>query len=250
MAEPEHDDLADALARMAAGDIAPSEHEPAPPAPPAKAVRPTVTRPAVTRPASARPPAAEGAGAAPKPPTTVPPVRQRPASPTVAVPPAPPSRPATPAAPVIAPATSRRARPAAPVARSVTVTHEQTQSEINGGLSIGADDGQVIDDDDSVIVPAPDPSVFDYRSKKVTADARAKVLRQKNLNYLRTLIPILFTFGILLIAFASLKFLSGQDSMLSSMPIWIPVILIFGALVFFTFMAICMVVVKKMLAQG
>ncbi len=276
--EGEHDEVAEALARLAGGDVAPSEHEPPAPIIPVVPVRKTV-RPASTRPVGIKPAAAAAipAVAAPKAAT--------PAVPALAVPPPAGGRPVRPAAPVLssglqaaqnqatAPASPpvagapaqpvlghrpvapaqmiRKQRPSAPTLGSATLNPNDTEIDGNQltGLSNQMQGAEVIDDDDAVIVPAPDASVFIPRQKPVTsAEARAAVQRKKSLDYRRTLIPILLTSGTLMFAFGILKFLAGGDSTLQYLPSWIPVTLMCVGLLVLGVAGINMMSVKGQLA--
>jgi hypothetical protein len=221
MAESNHDDLADALARMAGGKGETLEHQEDVPTPPPKPVRPAPVKPAVTR------PAAPGTSVPPKPRAVTPaasapaPIKPaRPAAPALASQPQ-PAAPVRPTAPVI-----RKDRPTAP-----TIRQSPAEPDVDGGQSTGlssqADDSQIIDDDDSVIVPAPEASVFMPKAKPITsADARAKIQKKKRLEYRRTLIPILLTTGVMLLIFGVLKFLAGPDSQLANIPGWAPLMLL------------------------
>ena len=266
MAESNHDDLADALAKMAESDFAPLKPDPkSPPPTAAPAAQPPVTRPAgperaaprAVRPASTRAPANRvaapgaqpGVPAPPAPPAAqqpaprpVTPIRTRPASPVTFSTPQSSGVPDAQASPP-----ARKVRPAAPSIRPATVPVEPGQGEVAGDQSTALS-GDVIDDDDSVIVPAPDPSVFEYRTK-TAAQAREKVARAKNMQFFRTLIPILLTCGVLLLVFASLKFTSGADSMLSDLPIWIPAVLVVMAIVLLSLAVMLMLVVKNLTLQ-
>jgi len=237
MAESEHDDLADALARMAKGDVAPGEHggehelatpstPPARPAPrpaPARGPAPMIKPPR---------PAAPALGAQSPPPATAPVPR--------------------PAAPALAAGTTstRKARPTAPAVRQSTSA--PTDAETDGGqstaLSAGAEGAGTNDDDDSVIVPAPEASVFMPKAKSTsTAEVRAAIARKKNLNFRRTLIPPLLTLGVLMIVFGFLKPLSGPDSMFANLWGGIPVILFIAGAVLLGVAAINMLSVKAQL---
>jgi type IV secretory pathway VirB10-like protein len=243
MAESEHDDLADALARLAKGDVAPSEHKPAPPAPitqPVKQMRPAA------KPIPARPPApVSTAPTAPKPARPVAPALTTPAP----APAAPSPRPAAPA-PVAAAGGARKPRPTAPTLRHGTVP--TTGAEVDGGqstgLSAGSESADAVDDDDSVIVPAPEASVFMPRAKPTTsAEVRAAIARRKSLNLRRTLIPILLTLGVITLVFGSMKFFSGPDSMLANIPGYMPIILLIAAAVLLVLAVFNMLSVKVQL---
>jgi len=252
MAESQYDDAADALARMAAGDVAPSEHEPEsepPPTPASAPVRPV--KPAAARPGVVRQAAPVSKPAAPAPTA---PVRTRPAAPVLSSAPPPPAAPPAPAGPVIATPSARKVRPVAPTIRSVAVPNEQSQPEVDGDQStaLSGETSEVIDDDEAAIMvpaPAPDAAVIEYRSR-TAADARAKMARKKNLEIRRTFIPILLTSGTVLIGFASLRFVSGPDSTLSDLDLWIPIVLVLLAVVFFAVAVVNMLSVKDQLKQS
>jgi hypothetical protein len=248
MAESNHDDLADALARMASGDVAPSEHEPPAPVKPvhknAKPVQPgkppaIPAKPAVTaRRASPR----QAAPLVPAVPQTPPPAARspRPAAPSVASPPV--ARPSRPQAP-----------PMVQLVRTDPVASSDFSGPISGGnesTSTSAGDPSVIFDDDSVIVPAPDPSAFAHKPKpKASTEARAKIAKKKQLEFRRTLIPVLLTMGVLMFIFASLRFVLGVDSPLTRLPVFLPIILIFGGCTLITFAVINMLSVKAELGN-
>jgi hypothetical protein len=235
MAESNNDDLADALAQMANGDVAPSEHEPEAPIepPPVKAVRPASSRPVVVPPASVRP----ARPVAPVPSNVT-------LNPPPAAPVAPPVVTTRPVVPVV-----RKQRPAAP-----TITQTPGEAEVAGdqstALSGAMDSSTIIDDDDSVIVPAPDASVFDTTpKKKAAATAKAKAAVRKNLEFRRTMIPILLTCGVLMLGFASLKFVSGSESSLSVLPIWVPVLLVLAGAIVLALAVVNILTVKNQLSS-
>jgi hypothetical protein len=213
MAESEHDDVADALSRMAEGDVAPAEQPPIiPPRPVAK----SAPKPVSTRTAA---PLAKPA---------------RPAAPVLGM----PSPSATPAAPsrAVGPAPStavRKQRPTAPTIRQVPSIAPSDVVDVDGGQSTGliasGESTDVVDDDDSVIVPAPDASAFMPKVKTASsAEVRAAIAMKKNLNFRRTLIPILLTSSTMMLAFGGLKSFSGPDSMFANLAGWIPIVLFSG----------------------
>jgi hypothetical protein len=249
MAESGHDDLADALSRMASGDHAPSEHlhdETPPPAPvpvkpvaqkAAPAVRPTppAGQPAAAtpkaRPVTPAPQQATARPAAPARPATTPAARAPPpagptpaVSPVAATPAAPGARPARPTAPA--------ARPTAPVVAAPVPVEEPAA---------------VIDDDDAVIVPAYESSKL-ARPSNAAAQLRAAKQKRKNLEFRRTCIPVLLTTGALMFVFGMAKFLIGDESSLSALPNTIPLVLFVGGLVMLGLAAVNMISVQKEMA--
>jgi hypothetical protein len=263
MSKSNHDDLADALARLAGGDVAPSEHEPpapiAPPVPPAPAA-PRTVRPASARPAAPRPApvAAKAPPAPPVAPTPVAPKPVRPPAPALHSPPAsPPMVPTNSPPPVIravAPVV-RKARPAAPTIApakpQLPAASPVIDADADGGQSTGisaqADLTEIIDDDDMMSIPAPEASVFQPKIKNVS-EMRARAAAARNLELRRTLIPILLTCGVMLGVFAVLKFVSGPDSMLAvAVPAWMPPVLGGFAALFLVMAAVMMMSVKQQL---
>jgi len=252
MSNSNQDDLAEALARLAAGDVAPSEHQP--PAPVTPPAAPTPAAPRAVRPASARAAAARPAAAAPP----VPPKPVRPAAPVLSSPP--PSPPVVPSAsppPVIRAAApvARKARPAAPTIASARVQSPEPQPplepEVDGGQSTGiaaqGDQPEIIDDDDMMSIPAPEASVFQPKTKNV-AEMRARAAAARNLEFQRTLIPILLTCGVMLGVFAVLKFVSGPDSMLAlAVKPWVPPVLGVISLLLLAMAVVLMLSVKQQL---
>lgn len=83
-------------------------------------------------------------------------------------------------------------------------------------------------DDDAVIVPAPDASVFYHKPQY-----EPKVKRQafgQTINFKRTLIPILLTSGLIMVALGALHFIwSGENNPLVDLPGWLlGVLFVFG----------------------
>ena len=83
-------------------------------------------------------------------------------------------------------------------------------------------------DDDAVIVPAPDASVFlhkpDYAAKN------KKVAFGQSIRFRQTLIPILLTSGFIMVVLGALHFLwSGENNPLGGLPVWLlAVLFLFG----------------------
>ena len=74
---------------------------------------------------------------------------------------------------------------------------------------------EIVDDDDAVIVPAPEPEVFAPHAPKVPTGPGGI----RSLAFRRTVIPILLTCGVLLIGIGSLRWLGGPDSIFVDMSI-------------------------------
>jgi hypothetical protein len=151
----------------------------------------------------------------------------------------------------------RRLRPAAPTLGSTTLG--TGDAEVDGGQSTGlsntaqnaGQNGDVVDDDDSVIVPAPDASAFIPKKKSTgSAEARAAIAKKKSLEYRRTLIPILLTSGLLLLGFGVLKFVAGGDSTLQYIPSWIPIALLCAGVLLLALAGVNMMSVKQQLAAA
>jgi hypothetical protein len=275
MAESNHDDLADALARLAGGDVAPSEreHDDAPPPPPPP--KPPVSKPGFrpTPPAAARPPGLRPPSAAPRPaaPGTArpaapgvpaaarpaPPAAPRPATPAVA-------RPAAPAAPAVArppitpappPPPARPQRPDVPtIARPAAPPNLTPPEPAEPEFANDGDDGaaaMAVDDDDAVIVPAPDASVFIPKKKPVSsAIARARVARQKRIDFRQTVIPVLLTGGALLIGFGVAPVAMGHDSVAAALPSWVTPTLVAAGLALWVLAVLNMLSVRSLMAQA
>jgi hypothetical protein len=193
-------ELADALARVE-HDL-PSETEPSAPIPPPPAAPPPVQPPASAaefrRPS--RPDAPPSRPAAPP---------SRPAAPSPSPAPAQPS----PAAAKPKPARPQRPdRPDRPEAPPSTVWSEDEAAEVAAHYDPMS---EIIDDDDAVIVPAPEPEVFAPHAPKVPTGPGGI----RSLAFRRTVIPILLTCGVLLIGIGSLRWLGGPDSIFVDMSI-------------------------------
>lgn len=202
------DDLADALARFASGEApsspeaAPSDHVPMAP----KEAKPT------------RPAAPPGA---PRTDPAVPPGTRKSVSPTPSSRPnapgvQPPSpKPASPTSARNAPVRPKPPKPIRPDAPTLS------QPPIESALPAPIDSGDissslanVIEDDDAVIVPAPEPAVFAHRPPPAPAKRDPFYAR---LSFRRTIIPILLTMGVALPGCAIWWLLQEEDSPLKSL---------------------------------
>jgi hypothetical protein len=152
------------------------------------------------------------------------------------------------AAPIV-----RKARPAAPTVAPAKVqipaAEPVADADDDGGQSTGisaqSDQTEIIDDEDTMSIPAPEASVFQPKVKNV-AQMRARAAAARNLELRRTLIPILLTCGVMLGAFAVLKFTSGPDSMLAvAVPPWMPPVLGGIAVVLLVMAVVVMLSVKQ-----
>ena len=185
MGESDKDDLADALARLASGEVAPSEQEP--PAPADGGPRLSAEKPL----RAAAPTDQFGAPPMPQPPQIATPFEQ-------------------------------------------------------AGLEFGpepAEDEIVDDDDDTVAVPAPETAQF------VPAPSSHRAAVYQTLEFSRTLIPVLLTCGVLLVALASARHLVGQDSPLTDLPPWLAPLLFLTGLVLLVLAAANMLNVKRRMAE-
>jgi hypothetical protein len=94
------------------------------------------------------------------------------------------------------------------------------------------------DPDDFVAAPAPDESVFAPRQ------STAQLLAKERLEQKRMFIPILLTTGVLLPAIASLKWITGPDSVFAEMEAWVPLVLIATGVMLLAMAAINMMQVR------
>ena len=186
MAQSDKDDLADALARLASGEVAPSEHEP--PAPADAGPRLSAEKP------------------------------QRAAAPG-----------------------ERFGAPPMPTPPQIATPADQLGLEFS---DVPDPAEQKIVDDDTVSVPAPDVDVFLPRH---AATHRAAVY--KTLEFSRTLIPVLLTCGVLLVALASARHLVGQDSPLTDLPPWLAPLLFLTGTVLLVLAVLNMLSVKRRMAE-
>jgi len=229
-----NDDIANALGKLAGGEhVEPSEHVPSgqanvfpspaaptvpPPAAPARPAPappgPVIHRPTGTPSARPRPQPRVNAPPAAAP-TAVPPATARQGRPSQPVPSAPPPpRPVAPATP--SPTYQPPAAPAAATSSSYITDDGETT-----GI-------QPVDEDDAVIVPAAPLSALGFRPH---AGPSASVTAARALDRRRTIIPLLLTAGLLLLATAVLRFVAHPDSPLAGLPAWIPVVLVLVAAV-------------------
>jgi hypothetical protein len=220
MSERNNDDVARALEALSAGehqeDPAHDSHPPAPaPPPPAqprpaaraaaavRATAPTAAKPQPSRTApaaSAGTPSSSQSVASPRASSPAP----RPPAPAAARPAGPASRPTTP---------QTFTRPAAPAASPAAPSTESAAV-----------------DDDAVIVPAPDASVFLHKPH-YASKAKPKPFGQ-SIQFRQTLIPVLLTAGFIMITLGVLHFVwSGENNPLSDLPGWLlAVLFLFGAM--------------------
>lgn len=240
MPNPNNDDLAKALERLSAGNAdqgnaPPDEVSQAAPTPTASPGRkPAAGRPAGApatpkpKPLAGRPVAPPPAGARPlQPPGSAAPPAPRPPGAASAAPPSAATRSASPSRP----ASPGPARPAAPTVPTPNVHDPQARA---------------IDEDDRVIVPAPSADVFRPRGLAAStsrAPGRALALR-------RTLIPILLTAGVILVALGLLRLLWQTDNPLAGLPAWLVAVMFVFALVLWGLAAVNMLAVKHQLAGG
>jgi hypothetical protein len=118
--------------------------------------------------------------------------------------------------------------------------------DYEAGASAG--DDQIIDDDDQMNIPAPDAAVFAPKPKSAAEIKAHRTAVYQSVEFRRTMIPILLTTGVLLLVFASMKFVLGADSPLSDLPMWLPVMLILTSLALLATAVLNMLSVKSSLA--
>jgi hypothetical protein len=94
----------------------------------------------------------------------------------------------------------------------------------------------VVEDDDSVSVPPPPMEYLGHSHPHHPGHgggSAAVVPRYQNLDYRRTLIPILLTTGLCLVVMGFTKWLCAPDTLLGAQPIWMTIACFtFGALSF------------------
>ena len=105
----------------------------------------------------------------------------------------------------------------------------------------------IVYDDDAVIVPAPDASVFLHARKNPT-QPRAKASFGQSLSFRRTVIPMLLTGGVILIGLGVLRFIWGGP--LAGLPPWVVGLLFFIGLLLWGLAGANMVVVRHMLESS
>jgi len=107
----------------------------------------------------------------------------------------------------------------------------------------------VVMDDDSVVVPAPDASVFLHKPEYAPKRVKIRV-PLVGLKFRQTAIPILLTGGSILIALSALHFLwiADNDPMVG-VPGWLVGVMIALGIALWGLAALNMLSVKHMLAQ-
>jgi hypothetical protein len=128
---------------------------------------------------------------------------------------------------------------------------ERADSDAAARGEVGDDVRGRLADDDAVIAPAPDPSVFAPRvyAPDVLASGRAArdLDASRRLERKRTLIPILLTLGALLPAIASLKWLAGDESPFAAWDLWVPVVMCTASMCLIALAALNMLQVRHVL---
>jgi hypothetical protein len=154
------------------------------------------------------------------------PQRARPAAPSSPIesnaPPARPSRPARPAAPSAAPSESQIEEPTPPQPEEPAFVSDE--------------------DDDVVVAPAPEPEAFIAR--KPTSH-----IHGPSLEFRRTLIPILLTFGIALPATAIWWFTLDNERPLKVLGLFFPITLIVLGVILLLLAILNMAQVKRLMQQ-
>jgi hypothetical protein len=74
------------------------------------------------------------------------------------------------------------------------------------------------DDDDAVIVPAPDRAVFKPKSKPPAAPARTQQAAYQTLHFRQTVIPVMLTLGIIALVLAAIRLGISDDSVFAKIP--------------------------------
>jgi hypothetical protein len=252
MTDRSKDELADALARLSAGDVDPSEashHDepvppPAPPAAPAPKSAAPKAAPARPSAAPAKPTARPPAPGQPSPASAkrpAPPNPARPAGPPGTPPspsparPAAPVRPATPAAQrptttaatrsarpsvpgLVTPAATAPSRPAVPTAPPPPPIVQPVPLEEPAAEEAPSAEA----DDDAVIVPAAPQEYLGHTPVRPHRHkARAQKLDYDSLKFRQTSIPIFLTTGVMLFLAGALRFIVGTDAPLSDLPLWL-----------------------------
>jgi hypothetical protein len=103
------------------------------------------------------------------------------------------------------------------------------------------------DDDDAVIVPAPDQSVFATRSKTASYTRKPRVPVYQTLQFRQTVIPIMLTSGTLAIVLALIRFSLTDDSIFATVPAIVAIILLVLGMLLLAAAGLNIMQVKQML---
>lgn len=135
----------------------------------------------------------------------------------------------------------------APVEELVTPEAAQEQAPVDHDAEIAAEAdavAHVVEDDDTLNVPAPSEDVLLHRTPRPPRAPRK--LLSRSLFFKQTMIPILLTVGVILAGLGGWLMSMGEDSPLAN-AIWIPIALLaFGGLML-VFAVITMLQVKAQL---
>jgi hypothetical protein len=111
---------------------------------------------------------------------------------------------------------------------------------------IESGDEATVDDDDAVIVPAPDASVF-YHQPEYATKPKAAPFGQ-SMGYRQTFIPVLLTAGFIMVVLGALHFLwNSENNPMGGLPIWLVAILFLFGLVMWGLAIANMLTVKQIL---
>ncbi len=133
----------------------------------------------------------------------------------------------------------RASAPQAP-AREPAFVVEAESKEGAEGSDWGTTEARA--DDDTMMAPRPDPQMLGHVRSRKTAVSTS--------NIKRTMIPILLTIGMLLILFGALKYVRGPDSPYAALPGSIVITAFGGGAVLLVFAVLNMLQVKAEMAQA
>jgi hypothetical protein len=105
------------------------------------------------------------------------------------------------------------------------------------------------DDDDAVIVPAPDQSVFAPKPRSAPVARPARVPVYQTLNFRQTIIPIMLTTGVLSIVLAAVRLALPEESFFAAVPMIVAIVLLVVGAILLAAAVLNMMQVKQMLAD-
>jgi hypothetical protein len=106
--------------------------------------------------------------------------------------------------------------------------------------------GRVVEDDDTLNLPAPSPEMLAHRPAPPKRPQRE--LLSRTVGFKQTLIPILFVMGILTAGLGAYSFVLGEESPIAAAT-WIPMVLIATGALLLLFLAVTMLQVHNQLKK-
>jgi hypothetical protein len=123
-------------------------------------------------------------------------------------------------------------------------------SAIGSGGAVQVDPPEIVtteepaDQANDVVTDVPVDEIPPLTASPMSTFTHPRPPLYQTMKFRRTIIPILLTCGVLTLAFSSLKFVLGPDSIFSDLPIWLPITLFTAGIVLLFLAVLNMLAVK------